>query len=121
MALSIKDYTIIRVVQSTHHQGDVRYDSSTSIQCSCMSFISVSWTLFRCPGQWNKLDLDGILDKGDHLFRSFDKFRYLVIEDLTQMFLIEGSAVNVQFLENKTGEIKAEIYLLSIAEIVNSV
>ena len=28
MALSIRDYTIIKVVQATHHQGDVIYGTS---------------------------------------------------------------------------------------------
>ena len=48
------------------------------------------------------------------------KFRYLWIEDLPQKFLIEDFAVNVQFLENKAGKIKAWAYLLSIVELVNS-
>ena len=84
-----------------------------------MSLISVSWTLFRSPGQWSKLDLHGILDKGNQLFKSLEKFRYLGIEDLSQKVLIKGFSVNVQFQENKTGEITAGVYLLSIAEIVN--
>ena len=33
-----------------HHQGDVRYGASRGILCSCMSLISVSWTLFKSPG-----------------------------------------------------------------------
>ena len=31
MVLTIGDYTIIKVVQATHHQGDVRYGTSRSI------------------------------------------------------------------------------------------
>ena len=70
IALSIRDYTIIKVDQATHHQGDVRYGTTRGIECSCTSLISVSWTLFRSPGRWDKLDLDGILGKGDQLFKS---------------------------------------------------
>ena len=121
MELSMRDYTIIKVVQPTHHQGDVRYGTSRGIQCSCMSLISLSWTLFKSPGLWEKFDLDCILGKGDQLFKFIGKFRYLGIEDLPQEFLIENSLINVQFLENKTGEITAGAYLLSIAKIVNSV
>ena len=33
MTLSIKDYTIIKVIQSTHHQDDVTYGTSLGIQC----------------------------------------------------------------------------------------
>ena len=31
MALSIRDYTIIKVVPTTHHQGDVRYGTNRGI------------------------------------------------------------------------------------------
>ena len=46
---------------------------------------------------------------------------YLGTEDLPQEPLIGNSAVNVEFLEKKTGAITAGAYLLSITEIVNSV
>ena len=71
------DYKIINVVQATHHQGDVRYGTFEGIQCSCMSPISVGWTIFRSPGQWNKLDLDGIVGEDDQMFKFLGKFRYL--------------------------------------------
>ena len=32
-----------------------------------MSLVSVSWTLFICPGLWDVFDLDYILRKGDQL------------------------------------------------------
>ena len=114
MALSIDDYTIIKVVQAAHHQGDVRYGTSRGIQCSCISLISVSWTLVRSPGQWNTLDLNDILGTEDQLFKSLGKSRYLGIEDLPQGLLIEGIAVNVQFLENKKGEILHKISNITI-------
>ena len=85
-----------------------------------MSLISVSYTLFKSPGLWDKVDLDCILGKDDQLFNFIDKFRYIGMKDLTQEFLIESSYVNVEVLENKTGEIRAGAYLLSIAEVVNS-
>ena len=42
------------------------------------------------------------------------------MEDLRQEFLIENCFINVEFLENKTGEVTAGLYLLSIAEIKDS-
>lgn len=38
--LSTWDYTIIKIVQVTHRQGNIRYVGSKGIQCSCMSLIS---------------------------------------------------------------------------------
>ena len=46
----VRDYTLIKVAHASHHQGDVRYGASRGILCSCMSLISVSWTLFKSPG-----------------------------------------------------------------------
>ena len=82
-----------------------------------MSLIFVTWTMFISPGLWDKFDLDYVLGEEDQLFKFIDKFRYLGLEDLTQ-FLIKNSSVNVEFLENKTGEITAGTYFLSITEIV---
>ena len=42
-------------------------------------------------------------------------------EGLPPEFLIEGSSINVKFLENKMVEITAGEYLLAIAEIKNFV
>ena len=67
MAFSIRDYRTIKVVQATHHQSDIGDGKSRAIQYSCMSLIEVSWTLFRSPCQWSKLDLDGILGREDQL------------------------------------------------------
>ena len=39
---------------------------------------------------------------------------------MLQEFMIENCPINVELMENKTGEITARAYLLSIAEIVNS-
>ena len=35
--------------------------------------------------------------------------------------MVENSSINVEFLENKTGEITAETYMISISEIVNGI
>ena len=43
MLLSIRDYTLINVVQASHHEVYVRYGASMGMQCACMSLISVSW------------------------------------------------------------------------------
>ena len=56
----------------------------------------------------------------DQLFKFIGKFRYLGVEDLPQELIIENFLINIKLLENKTGEITAGAYLLSITEIVNS-
>ena len=82
-----------------------------------MSLILVNWALFRSSCRWDKFDLDCILDKRDQLFKFISKSRYLIIEDLPQEFLREIFSVNVQFLENKTGEITAGAYLFLLQKL----
>ena len=79
MALSIKDFIIIKIVQAICHQGDVRYSIFRVVYCSCLFLTSVGWTLLKSPGHWGKFDLDCILGKGDQLFEYIGKFRYLGI------------------------------------------
>ena len=120
MTLSIRDYTIIKVVQ-THHQHNIRYGGSRGIQSSCMSLFSVSWTLCKSPSLQDKFDLDSKLGKRDQLFELIGKYLYLAVEDLAEEFLIEYCSINVEFLENKTGETTAGAYQVSITENKNSV
>lgn len=87
-----RDYTIIKVVQVTHYQGDVRYVTSRGFRFSCMSLISVTSNLFKSAGPRDKLDLDYILGKVDALIKFIAKFRHLGIEDLPQDFLTENSS-----------------------------
>ena len=47
MALSNFDIRIIKVVQATHHQAEIRDRMPMGIQCSCMPLMSVFWTLFK--------------------------------------------------------------------------
>lgn len=35
MTLRIRDYTVIKLAQTTHHQGDVTDDAFRGIQCPC--------------------------------------------------------------------------------------
>ena len=55
----------MKVVQATHHQSDIRYGMFRGIQCSCMSLMSVFWTLFKSVSIWDSFDLDCILQKED--------------------------------------------------------
>ena len=94
MALSIRDYTIIKAAKAAQHQGDVRYNTSRCMQCSCMSLVSDTWALFTSPAIWDKFDLDSILRKRDHLFEVIGKFRYLRVKDQQKEVLVQNSSIN---------------------------
>ena len=87
-----------------------------------MSVMSVTWALFRSSALWEKYDLDYISAKEDQLLKFTGKSWYFgIIKDLPWEFLIDNSSMIVEFPENKTEEITAGAYLLSTAEILNSV
>lgn len=82
----IGNFKIIKVVQTSHHQTDARYDVSRGIQCSCTSLMPIIWTSFKLPHFWELIDLDSISQKGDKIFKSINKFSYLGVEDVPQVF-----------------------------------
>ena len=59
------------------------------------------------------------LQKGDHLIKPLNNYIYLGIEDLPQVVFIESVSINVDFLNDRTGEITAGAYLVFNAEIVS--
>ena len=95
----------MKVLQATHHEGDVRYGMSRGIQCSCMSLMSVFWTLFKSASIWDSFDLDCILQKGDFLFKSLNSYRYIGMEE----FFIENSSTYVEFLNTKQERLVLDI------------
>ena len=62
-----------------------------------------------------------LLGNWDQLFNFICKFRHFGMEGLPKEILLENCSINVEFLEDEIGEITAREYLLSIAEIKNSV
>ena len=67
-----------------------------------------------CLNQWK----DGMV--GDQLFKSLNMFRVVVIKDIPARVSIYDSAVNIVFLENKTGEITLNVYFISMADILST-
>ena len=71
---------------------EYKYGMSRGILCSSISLMSVCWT-FESASTWDSFDLDCRLQKGDLLFKSLNKYRYLGMEDLPLEFFIENSSV----------------------------
>ena len=109
----------MKVIQATHYQGDIRYGMLRDIQRSCMSLMSVCWALFKSVSIWDSVGLNCILRKGNTLFKSLNNYRCFEMEDLSQEFFIQNSSINVEFLNNRTGEITAGAHLVSITKIVS--
>ena len=109
MALRIKIFVIIKVVA----KNDTLMCMQSSLHLSYASYLLTAVL-------WDKLDLNCIFCKEGQLFKFIGKFRYLGLQKLPEDFLIENATRNVIFFfENKTREIAAEAYLISISEIVS--
>ena len=67
-----------------------------------------------------KLNLDRILQSRDQLFKSLNIFRVLGVDDLPSRVSIYDSVVDIVFLENKTGEITLNVYLISMTDILST-
>ena len=112
MAVSNFDTRIMKVVQATHQPGDIRYGMSREIQCSSISLMSICWTLFKSVSIPDFFNLDCILQKGDILFKSLNNYKHLGMKDLSQEIFVENSSINIEFLNNKTGEVTAGAYVV---------
>ena len=95
IALNNFEIRILKVVQATLHQGDIRYGMLRGVQCPFIPLMSVCWTLFKSVSIWDSFHLDCILQKGDILFESANNYRYLGMEDLPQTFFIGNLSINL--------------------------
>ena len=111
----IGNFTIFKVVQASQHQANVCSGVCWGIQCSCMPIVSINWTLFKLPNFPDLADLDSILVKGSELFKFINEFRYLVVEDWGNAFLIGNVLIDADFLKNRKVEIN-----VSTTEIISS-
>ena len=101
MALCNFDTRIVKVVQVTHHQADIRYGMSKGIPV--LMYVTYVGLLDII---WDSFDLDCILEKGDFLFTSLNNYRYFRMEDLPQELFIENLSINLEFLNNIEGEVR---------------
>ena len=111
---------ILKVVQVSHHQGDIRYGATSGIQCSYMSLMSICCSHFKSPVYWDSNNLNSILGKGDNLLKSINRFCFLGTEDLSHEIVVENHTVCVEMLQLDISDITMNAYLLSISEIVRS-
>ena len=85
-----------------------------------MSLMSVCWNCFIPVTTWDVTDLDMILENGDRLFKSLNRYRLFGVDDLPRAVNIYGHSVDMFVLDNKTGEITLNAYLISVREIIES-
>ena len=80
----------------------------------------VFWNTFITVTTWDGTDLDLILENGDQLFKSLNQYRLFRVHDLLTTVNIYSYSVDIFLLDNKTGEIILNAYLVSLEEIIES-
>ena len=70
--------------------------------------------------RWDGYDLDKILENGNQLFKSLNIFRILGVDDLPARVSTYDRVVDIIFPENKTGEIKLNVYRISMTDTLST-
>ena len=106
----------MKVVHAIFYQDDNKYGILSGIQCSCMSFMSVSCTLFKSVSTWDSFGLNCILQKQKGIYylnfslwfliiSNSHNYRYSEMQNLPLEPCIENLTVNAEFRNNVTAEI----------------
>ena len=66
------------------------------------------------------IDLDSILQKEDEPFNSINKCRSLLVEVSPKSFLTINCVIDIEYLENRLGQITAGACYISIIKIISS-
>ena len=95
-------YSISKVVEASHHQGDKRYRNTAGSQCASNALFSIVWSFLRKVSLWNTFDLDHILFTGDLVYKNLNIDRPLFISDLPNQIDTEKGFINITLLDNQT-------------------
>ncbi|XP_057297689.1 uncharacterized protein LOC130628722 [Hydractinia symbiolongicarpus] len=91
--------TILKSVQGSFHQGDVRLGTFTGIQCMCNSLFAIVWSALKKISFWNPGDLDHILSEGTKWYTNLG-YTNQYLSELPNSFVLENEVIQIQSLEN---------------------
>ena len=94
---------MIKSVQGSFHQADLRFGNSAGTQCACCGLVSVTFTLVKSPGKWISTDLDFIVVKGDEIYNTVDKVGHLLFDELPRKISLFNIDIDVNFLNFNAG------------------
>ena len=55
----------VKLIQGSFHQGNERFGSTAGKQCTCCALFSLTLSVVKNPGSWDKRDIDYIVESGD--------------------------------------------------------
>ena len=51
-------HAILKVVNASYHQGNIRFGATAGNQCTCNSLFALAWSVIRKVAFWNTFDLE---------------------------------------------------------------
>ena len=96
----LRNFAINKVVQESHHQGDMRYgEDSAGRQCTANAHFAIVFSAIKSVRLWKSFDLDNVLEQGDKIFKDVCNARgvleALVNDELPLNLQIEGASISV--------------------------
>ena len=70
-----KSYSVIKSVQGSYNQSHERFGTTTGMQCNCISFFSLCWSVIGKVSIWQSHDLDYIICTGYKIYKDLSCFK----------------------------------------------
>ena len=70
-----KSYSVRKSVQGSYNQGHERFGTTAGMQCTCISLLSLCWSVIGKVSIWQSHDLDYIICTGYKIYKDLRCFK----------------------------------------------
>ena len=101
-------FAIRKVVQASHHQGDIiRYGrESAGKQCTANAYFAIFFSSIKKVSVWDSFDLDYVLKQVDKIFKKVcedkERYEYLAVDELPLNIPLEGTNISAWRLAHES-------------------
>ena len=95
-----ENYTVMKIVPGSFHQGDPKFHESAGLQCGINCIVSTCFSVAKKISSWNQSDLDYILETGNEYFKNNGYTQYLALDELPIVVDIDGYVFNLSKMED---------------------
>ena len=113
------NYSILKAVTGSYHQGNSRFGETAGSQCLCNALYAIGLSVCRRVGLWSKSDLDNILTFGNQLRQSINVENFLSTDDLPETICVNDTDLKITKLDNYHGSLCTGLHFISNVHISN--
>ena len=88
---------MIKSVQGSLHQAELRFGNSDGTQCTCCGLVSVCFSLVKNPGKWLSTDLDFIVVNRDEKYNTLNKVGHNLFDELPTQISLFNTNIDIKF------------------------